>query len=125
MQLLYIVSALAASATPALAVPVAARATTGCGKFHLPGLTTYHGLTSSGRDRKYSVHLPANYDKSKPFPTVLGFHGSSSIGLFFEVDTKFSESRFSANVHGHSLKCSSLSRELTARYRRSWSIRMA
>ncbi|KAI0439366.1 carbohydrate esterase family 1 protein [Xylaria telfairii] len=97
MQLLSIVSALVASVTPALAVPVAARATTGCGKFHLPGLTTYHGLTSSGRDRKYSVHLPANYDKSKAYPTVLGFHGSSSIGLFFEVDTKFSESRFSAN----------------------------
>ncbi|KAI8951485.1 carbohydrate esterase family 1 protein [Xylaria longipes] len=97
MQLLYIISALAASIAPALAVPVAARATTGCGTFHLPGLTTYHGLTSSGRDRKYSVHLPTGYDSSKPYPTVLGFHGSSSIGLFFEVDTKLSESRFSAN----------------------------
>jgi len=91
---------------PALAVPapagnlhVAARATAGCGKEHLlKGITTYQDLTSSGRDRKYSVHLPGDYDKSKPYPVVLGFHGSSSIGLFFEVDTKMSESRFSANV---------------------------
>ncbi|KAI0199314.1 carbohydrate esterase family 1 protein [Astrocystis sublimbata] len=94
MQFLYAIAALAA---PALAVPVAARASTGCGKFHLPGITTYHGVKSSDRDRKYSIHLPTGYDKSKPYPTVLGFHGSSSIGLFFEVDTKMSESRFSAN----------------------------
>ncbi|KAI0411134.1 carbohydrate esterase family 1 protein [Xylaria grammica] len=99
----YLVGALAASITPALAAPAAPvgvepRATAGCGKVHLlPGITTYHGLTSSGRDRSYSVHLPSSYDKSKSYPVVLGFHGSSSIGLFFEVDTKMSESRFSAN----------------------------
>ncbi|KAI1103261.1 Alpha/Beta hydrolase protein [Jackrogersella minutella] len=72
--------------------------TTGCGKTHLlPNITTYHGLTSSGRDRSYSIHLPANYSESTPYPVVLGFHGSSSIGLFFEADTKLSEARFSAN----------------------------
>ncbi|KAI0536609.1 carbohydrate esterase family 1 protein [Xylaria digitata] len=101
--LYYIAGIIAASITPALAAPAAtvgveAHATAGCGKVHLlPGVTTYHGLTSRGRDRKYSVHLPSDYDKSKPYPVVLGFHGSSSIGLFFEVDTKMSESRFSAN----------------------------
>ncbi|KAF2971825.1 hypothetical protein GQX73_g1731 [Xylaria multiplex] len=99
----YIAGIIAASITPGLAAPavtigVEARATSGCGKVHLlPGVTTYHGLASSGRDRTYSVHLPSGYDKSKPYPVVLGFHGSSSIGLFFEVDTKMSESRFSAN----------------------------
>ncbi|GAP85252.1 putative carbohydrate esterase family 1 protein [Rosellinia necatrix] len=99
----YITGFVAASIAPALAAPagtggVEARATAGCGKFHLlTGVTTYHGLTSSGRDRSYSVHLPSGYDKSKPYPVVLGFHGSGSIGLFFEVDTKMSESRFSAN----------------------------
>ncbi|KAI8630219.1 carbohydrate esterase family 1 protein [Xylariaceae sp. FL1651] len=97
----FIAGVIAASVTPALAAPVvasniAARATAGCGKFHLPGITTYHGLTSSGRSRSYSVHVPSAYDSSKPYPLVLGFHGSSSIGLFFEVDTKLSESRFSA-----------------------------
>jgi predicted peptidase len=86
-------------AAPATAPSVSTRATTGCGKTHLfPGITTYHGLESSGRDRTYSVHLPTTYDKSKPYPLVIGFHGSSSIGLFFEVDTKLSDSRFSANV---------------------------
>jgi poly(3-hydroxybutyrate) depolymerase len=102
----FIAGILAASVAPVLAAPasVAARATAGCGKTHLlAGITTYHGLTSSGRDRKYSVHLPSGYDKSKPYPVVLGFHGSSSIGLFFEVDTKLSESRFSANVGFSSL----------------------
>ncbi|KAI0977237.1 carbohydrate esterase family 1 protein [Xylaria arbuscula] len=94
---------IAASVTPALAAPaltggVATRATGGCGKTHLfTGVTTYHGLTSSGRDRSYSVHLPGDYDKSEPYPVVIGFHGSSSIGLFFEVDTKLSDSRYSAN----------------------------
>jgi hypothetical protein len=87
----------------------------------LPGITTYHSLKSSGRDRKYSVHLPSQYDKSKPYPLVLGFHGSSSIGLFFEVDTKMSESRFSASV------CSddtNWRRGLIVRHRKSWFIRM-
>lgn len=102
----YIAGLIAASVAPTFAAPAAAaagivqaRATAGCGKVHLlPGVTTYHGLTSSGRDRSYSIHLPSGYDKSKPYPVVLGFHGSSSVGLFFEVDTKMSESRFSANV---------------------------
>ncbi|KAI3316535.1 carbohydrate esterase family 1 protein [Xylariaceae sp. AK1471] len=106
MQPVYFVAGvIAASVASALAAPVVGtaaslvpRATAGCGKVHLlPGITTYHGLKSSGRDRKYSVHLPSQYDQSKPYPLVLGFHGSSSIGLFFEVDTKLSESRFSAN----------------------------
>lgn len=101
-----IVGFIAASViSPGLAAPasapaegIKARATAGCGKTHLlTGVTTYHSLTSSGRDRSYSVHLPSGYDKSKAYPTVIGFHGSSSIGLFFEVDTKMSESRFSAN----------------------------
>ncbi|KAI1421347.1 carbohydrate esterase family 1 protein [Xylaria sp. FL1777] len=100
----YIAGFIAASLTPALAAPAATggvearAATAGCGKTHiLAGVTTYHGLTSSGHDRSYSVHLPGGYDKSKPSPVVLGFHGSSSIGLFFEADTKLSESRFSAD----------------------------
>ncbi|KAI0403205.1 carbohydrate esterase family 1 protein [Xylaria palmicola] len=103
MQPFYFVAGLlAASAAPALAAPAAAVAarsgSAGCGKTHLlAGLTTYHGLKSSGRDRKYSVHLPGGYDKSRPYPVVLGFHGSSSVGLFFEVDTKMSESRFSSS----------------------------
>ncbi|KAI0599172.1 carbohydrate esterase family 1 protein [Biscogniauxia sp. FL1348] len=87
-------------ATITVSVPAvpASLATAGCGKTHFfNGITQYSGLTSSGRSRKYSIHLPSDYDETKPYPLVLGFHGSSSIGLFFEVDTKMSESRFSAN----------------------------
>ncbi|KAI2643313.1 carbohydrate esterase family 1 protein [Xylaria nigripes] len=105
MQPLYFVAGfLAAQIAPSWAAPAAApnsrtaRATTGCGKEYLfPGLTIYHGLKSSGRDRSYSVHLPNDYDASEPYPVVIGFHGSSSIGLFFEVDTKLSSGEFSGN----------------------------
>lgn len=84
---------------PAAAAAVLASAgSAGCGKTHLvPGITTYHGLTSSGRDRKYSVHIPSNYSDTTPYPVVLGFHGSPGIGFFFEVDSRLSESRFSGN----------------------------
>ncbi|KAI1391442.1 carbohydrate esterase family 1 protein [Hypoxylon trugodes] len=75
---------------------VAADGSAGCGKTDaIPDI--YRGLTSSGRLRTYSIHLPSNYSESSPYPVVLGFHGSSSVGLFFEADTKMSEDRFSAN----------------------------
>jgi poly(3-hydroxybutyrate) depolymerase len=75
------------------------RANSGCGKTQLlPGITQYRfGLESSGKDRSYSYHVPSNYDKNKQYPVVIGFHGSSSIGLFFELDTKMSETRFSGD----------------------------
>lgn len=92
------VVAAAAFATPAAAAPASAQAgTAGCGKTQ-PLSNVYRGLTSSGRVRTYSVHLPDNYSETTPYPVVIGFHGSSSIGLFFEADTKLSEDRFSANV---------------------------
>lgn len=78
---------------------VARRQTEGCGKTHLfNGITQYYDLTSSERERQYSVHLPSDYDEANPYPVVLGFHGSDSVGFFFEVDTKMSESRFSSDV---------------------------
>ncbi|KAF2679772.1 carbohydrate esterase family 1 protein [Lentithecium fluviatile CBS 122367] len=74
------------------------RAASGCGKTQfLPGVTQYRfGLKSSGKDRSYSYHLPSDYDKSKKYPVVVGFHGSSSIGAFFELDTKMSSSKYSS-----------------------------
>lgn len=79
--------------------PRAIRQTEGCGKTHLfNGITKYFSLTSSERDRDYSIHLPSDYDETSPYPVVLGFHGSDSVGFFFEADTKMSESRFSGDV---------------------------
>ncbi|KAI1497563.1 carbohydrate esterase family 1 protein [Biscogniauxia marginata] len=90
---IYLVAAAITIHAPVVSAQIA---TDGCGKTHLfNGITQYYGLTSSGRGRKYSVHLPSDYDESRPYPLVMGFHGSSSIGLFFEVDTKLSESRYS------------------------------
>ncbi|KAF2269716.1 carbohydrate esterase family 1 protein [Lojkania enalia] len=73
------------------------RASSGCGKTQFfPGITQYRfGLKSSGKDRSYSYHLPSTYDKNEQYPLVLGFHGSSTTGVLFELDTKLSESRFS------------------------------
>jgi poly(3-hydroxybutyrate) depolymerase len=89
-------AAVAAAATASLAIRAG-----GCGKTHLlRGITQYHDLLSSGKEREYSVHLPGDYDKDKQYPVVLGFHGTDSVGFFFEVDTKMSQSRFSANVRG-------------------------
>ncbi|QLI73422.1 uncharacterized protein G6M90_00g094480 [Metarhizium brunneum] len=71
--------------------------TSGCGKMHTAqviGLPIYRGIQSSGVHRSYSVHLPSQYDKHHEYPTILGFHGSSSIGLFFQADTKLDEARF-------------------------------
>jgi poly(3-hydroxybutyrate) depolymerase len=71
---------------------------TGCGKKpFLPGITQYRFLKSSNKDRNYSYHLPSSYDADKQYPVVFGFHGSSSIGAFFELDTKMSQDRYSSD----------------------------
>lgn len=89
------------SAIPSTAAaPYSQGDTSGCGKTHIVqgiGLPIYRGVKSSGADRSYSVHLPSNYDKNHQYPTILGFHGSSSIGLFFQADTKLDESRFTGD----------------------------
>jgi predicted peptidase len=74
-------------------------ASSGCNKpAFLPGLTQYRfNLQSSGKSRSYSYHLPSTYNSSTPYPIVVGFHGSSSIGAFFELDTKLSEGRYSGD----------------------------
>ena len=78
--------------------PYASGDTSGCGKTHsFNGLTHYHDLTSGGFERSYSIHLPSNYSKEMQYPLVFGFHGSDSIGLYFEVDTFLSDEEFSAN----------------------------
>ncbi|KAF2761463.1 hypothetical protein EJ05DRAFT_264925 [Pseudovirgaria hyperparasitica] len=73
-------------------------ASKGCGQSHFYlGVTQYRGLQSGSRDRKYSIHLPIDYDANRAYPVVMGFHGSSSIGFFFEADSKMSEARFSGS----------------------------
>jgi poly(3-hydroxybutyrate) depolymerase len=77
---------------------IVARGSSGCGKqTFLPGVTQYRFFKSSGKDRSYSYHVPSSYDANKPYAVVIGFHGSSSIGAFFELDTKMSQERYSAD----------------------------
>jgi poly(3-hydroxybutyrate) depolymerase len=74
------------------------RATSGCGKTPiLPILVPFRTLESSGKRRIYKFHLPESYDVNKPYPIVVGFHGSSSVGTFFELDTKMNEKRYSGD----------------------------
>jgi hypothetical protein len=77
------------------------RAASGCGISHPIagiGVTTYHALPSGDRTRSYSIHLPSGYNQTQEYPVVVGFHGSSSIGLFFEADTGLSLAKYSGAV---------------------------
>ena len=72
--------------------------TSGCGKTHLfNGITKWRDLESGGVGRKYGVHVPADYDKDHQYPTIFGFHGSGSIGFFFEADTRLDEAQFTGD----------------------------
>lgn len=57
----------------------------GCGVHHNPGYhneVRTHTLRSGGRDRGFTVHVPAKYN-SKPtraWPLIIGFHGSGGSG---------------------------------------------
>ena len=59
------------------AVPVTG--SSGCGKPLAANLvaakTTSRTITSGGSNRSYLVHVPANYDATRPAPVVLNFHG--------------------------------------------------
>ena len=78
------------------------RASSGCGKSKWPTDFTHYrfGLKSSGKERSYSYHVPAGYDKNRAYPVVVGFHGSSSVGMFFELDTKMSGAPYGVDVSG-------------------------
>jgi poly(3-hydroxybutyrate) depolymerase len=72
------------------------RTSSGCGKKpFLPDILRFRFIKSGGKSRSYSFHLPSSYDANKSYPIVLGFHGSSSIGAFFEADTKLDEGAYS------------------------------
>jgi poly(3-hydroxybutyrate) depolymerase len=90
-----------ATPTPISTSTISQRDTTGCGISHPIGdigITTYHEVPSGNRTRSYSIHLPSGYDMNHEYPVVIGFHGSSSIGLFFEVDTGLSLAKYSSDV---------------------------
>ncbi|KAJ9131608.1 Feruloyl esterase C-like protein [Pleurostoma richardsiae] len=70
----------------------------GCGRDHaFNGATKYYSIESSTRTRTYSVHAPVNYSKFDLYPLILGFHGSDSIGFFFEADTRLDEPQYTGN----------------------------
>ena len=86
--LLALLAAATASAAPAAAAAPYKGDTSGCGKTHiLDGLTHPYFITSGGGSRSYGIHAPTTYSKDKQYPVIVGFHGSSSIGLFLEADT--------------------------------------
>lgn len=46
-------------------------------------------VTSSGMRRTYRVHIPASYDRSKPIPVVMVFHGLGGNGALMKALTQF------------------------------------
>lgn len=79
--------------------PRDAAGTAGCGSKPPGGLLpTPSKLTSGGKQRTYTVHLPSGYDATKPLPAVLGFAGSDTSGRFFMTDTGLNDPKYSADV---------------------------
>jgi polyhydroxybutyrate depolymerase len=50
-----------------------------------------HFLLINGRQRRYLVHCPNNYDGTKPLPVVLGFHGAMGNAEVFARQTRLNE----------------------------------
>ncbi|KAF8317718.1 carbohydrate esterase family 1 protein [Clavulina sp. PMI_390] len=72
--------------------------TSGCGVSHwFPGIPTSIDLTSSGVSRSYLIHTPSNYSSTHQYPLILGFHGSSSVGFFFEADTGLDDAQYTGD----------------------------
>ncbi|PFH55325.1 hypothetical protein XA68_18576 [Ophiocordyceps unilateralis] len=80
----------------ALTVSVAATAhlaaSLGCGHDHdFAGSSRNFSIQSGGRTRQYRLHLPSAYDKYKPAPLLLAFHGAGDNPVNFEQKTHFSD----------------------------------
>jgi len=97
LRCLSMVTACSAAATPRSSVYTGGD-TSGCGRDHiLNGVPAYFDVKSGDTTRSYSVHAPSNYSKTTQYPLIVGFHGSDSIGLFFEADTRLDEAQYTAN----------------------------
>jgi len=70
------------AAEPSASAPAPSVGSSGCGKplaaALVPGKTTTRSIESGGSARSYLIHVPVNYDASKPTPVVLSFHGFGS-----------------------------------------------
>jgi polyhydroxybutyrate depolymerase len=54
-------------------------------------------LTSDGRERRYLIHYPPQYDAARPWPVVLSFHGSNSNG---QIQLEFTAMNVNADREG-------------------------
>jgi len=58
----------------------------------------FRTVAVDGRERSYSVHVPPNYDATKPTPVVLAFHGAATNGpvmmISSDLSTKADEAGF-------------------------------
>lgn len=86
-----------ALASPAKRSVVAAKKSGGCGIQYTDQEQPVQYLNSGGQNRSYYIHLPPDYDGNRAYSTVVGFHGSDSIGLYLAYDTKLNDTRFSGN----------------------------
>ncbi|EPS44170.1 hypothetical protein H072_1852 [Dactylellina haptotyla CBS 200.50] len=78
-------------------LPCLAQGSAGCGKDVAATSNRQFNITSSNTGRGFLLHLPDGYDTNKQYPVIFGFHGSGSVGIYFEVDTKFSAPEWAGN----------------------------
>jgi polyhydroxybutyrate depolymerase len=86
------ITAAACLVTAAVVLPTATAAaagTAGCGKQASP--TGDYTLVSGGITRTYRLHVPDNYQSSKPFQLILVYHGRGKTGAQTEAFSDLSE----------------------------------
>lgn len=73
--------------------------TSGCGKEHdFIGETETFSIKSSGGDRSFNVHLPANYNPDDSRPLLLAYHGKGGTSKVMEEITRFSNPDVNADM---------------------------
>lgn len=74
--------------------------TSGCGKWHhgVDQLETIAIPSSSGREREFSVYLPASYDKHHPTAMFMSFHGRDTNTGEHAMISHFNDSRVNSDM---------------------------
>lgn len=84
----------------ALTIPHVVATSPGCGIDHssVAGKASFNGsVISSGGNRTFLIHVPANYNKNKPTGMVLSYHGNGKTAAIQEELSQFSNPFFNEN----------------------------
>ena len=85
----------------ALVIRSSSDGTLGCGVSHdsLAGAnSTLFTISSSGGERQFLVHVPANYDADAPTGLIVSYHGNSRTASYQESLSQFSDPTFNSDL---------------------------